>query len=486
MPSWFNSRVQLICALAILAVAGWIMLFNRLDAAPIRTYDEVRLANNAIEMAQTGDLIVTQYNGKPEYWNTKPPLMIWLQAVSVKVLGLQTPAFRLPAALAAFATVLVLFLFMRRQLNEVWIPLLAVLLLLSTDGYVLEHCARQGEYDSLLVLWILASSLTFFQFVHNPEQRRWLWLTALFVVLAVYTKGIQGVLHLPGLVIYAAVARRFRSVFGQWRLYAAAGVSLGVIAAYYLVRNGLQSDYLLFVWENEVMGRYRTVIEGHEGDFFYYFLQLKSWGPVVLAALPTLLIMRGRDRQLAVFSLVVSIAYLLVISFSKSKLAWYEAPVYPFMALFVAFGVKAVVERARQVRDLRAVIIGLTAFVTVWLFAAMARAVDADDVPRWREEYYGDQLERFFRQYPQTRNVVFLFDEYEGPALYHEKYYESRGIKLHVQRSWTLDLQPRDTVLTSEPRTKAKLQRAYDSELIFGRDGMEGHVIIGKPNVIRK
>jgi 4-amino-4-deoxy-L-arabinose transferase-like glycosyltransferase len=86
----------------------------------MQVWDEIRLANNTIEMVDTGNLLVTRYDGKPEVWNTKPPLQIWLEALSVKVLGIQSLAFRLPSALAALATVLLLFRFARRQLDDLW------------------------------------------------------------------------------------------------------------------------------------------------------------------------------------------------------------------------------------------------------------------------------------------------------------------------------------------------------------------------------
>src|SRR5687767_10138855 len=47
---------------------------------PIRIWDEAIYANNALEMTETGNLLVLHNNGEPSLYNTKPPLNIWLQA----------------------------------------------------------------------------------------------------------------------------------------------------------------------------------------------------------------------------------------------------------------------------------------------------------------------------------------------------------------------------------------------------------------------
>lgn len=75
---WQNTIPGIIVLLAMIAVP----LFGHLDTLPLRLWDESRLAINAYEMMKDGDLIVTHFNGQPDMWNTKPPLMIWCQAGS--------------------------------------------------------------------------------------------------------------------------------------------------------------------------------------------------------------------------------------------------------------------------------------------------------------------------------------------------------------------------------------------------------------------
>ena len=95
--------------LFLLLGLAFFALFFRLSSPPMQRWDEARLALNAVEMSHDHQWLVTKHDGQPDLWNTKPPLMIWLQVLSMQALGYSELAVRLPAALAALATVLMLF-----------------------------------------------------------------------------------------------------------------------------------------------------------------------------------------------------------------------------------------------------------------------------------------------------------------------------------------------------------------------------------------
>ena len=66
-------------------------LFVHLGSFPIQIWDESRLALNAQEMYFNHNFLVTYCYGSPELWNTKPPLMIWAQVLSMKISLSQIP-----------------------------------------------------------------------------------------------------------------------------------------------------------------------------------------------------------------------------------------------------------------------------------------------------------------------------------------------------------------------------------------------------------
>ena len=176
----------------ILAILVYMPIFGHLDTLPIRIWDESRLAINAFEMYKNGDFIVTHFNGQPEMWNTKPPLMIWLQVFFMKTIGVGELAVRLPSALAAFFTSISLLMFFRKYINF-WFGSISVMILVTSSGYIGLHASRTGDYDTVLTLFTTLYALFFFAFCES-KKTKFIYLFFLFCTLSVLTKGIGGLI----------------------------------------------------------------------------------------------------------------------------------------------------------------------------------------------------------------------------------------------------------------------------------------------------
>lgn len=61
----------------------YIPLFYNLDGLVLRVWDESRNAVNATEMLANKNLLIRQYDGSPDMWEAKPPLLIWLQSTGI-------------------------------------------------------------------------------------------------------------------------------------------------------------------------------------------------------------------------------------------------------------------------------------------------------------------------------------------------------------------------------------------------------------------
>lgn len=113
---------------------AWFSLFWRLGAQPLQNWDEARMAVNAAEMLRNRHWLVTHFQGQPDLWNTKPPLLVWLQALSLNTFGYSEWAVRLPTAMAALALTALVAAFARRWLGGPLAGLLAGLALLSSKA----------------------------------------------------------------------------------------------------------------------------------------------------------------------------------------------------------------------------------------------------------------------------------------------------------------------------------------------------------------
>ena len=73
-------------SLVLLGLAA-VFLGYDIQSRPIVLWDESRVVSNALEMSRTGFSLVTTYDFRPDLWNTKPPLVIWIVAASIRLFG---------------------------------------------------------------------------------------------------------------------------------------------------------------------------------------------------------------------------------------------------------------------------------------------------------------------------------------------------------------------------------------------------------------
>ena len=164
-----GALVSLCCLLPLLIFS----FFVNLPALPIRVWDEARNANTALEMYLHHNWIVPTYDGLPDMWNSKPPLLIWMQVAAMQLFGIGELAVRLPAAVSALATGLLLWAFCSRQCEKPWSGFLAGAVLASTYAYVFNHAGRTGDYDSPLTLFLTGYSLSAFIYATSGD-RKWI------------------------------------------------------------------------------------------------------------------------------------------------------------------------------------------------------------------------------------------------------------------------------------------------------------------------
>lgn len=348
-----DSRINKYLPYVILLLVIIYPVFGVLDRMPIRLWDESRLAINAYEMARSDNWLVTTFEGAPDLWNTKPPLLIWLQALCIRIMGFGPLALRLPIALATCITVYALFRFLSKGAKHYALGIFTAIVLLSTAGYVSEHVSRTGDYDGLLILFTTLSGLSFFRFTEEG-QYKYLYHFFIFLALAVLTKSIAGMLFLPALFIYAVYRRKLVPLLKSKHLYFGILLFITPVVLYYVLREHYNPGYFKAVLENEFGGRYLKTLENHNNPFdFYYTLMydqhFRYWLPVALIGIPVgLFHSRLFIRRLSVFCLLCIICFSLVISFSQTKLLWYDAPLYPFMAIITAIPIYSLYELMKQ------------------------------------------------------------------------------------------------------------------------------------------
>lgn len=342
MKSGDYQKIALFTIVSLIII--YFPYFLGLGDLPIRIWDESRLIANAQEMFANGNYLIPHFNGEPEMWNTKPPLMIWAQVLSMNLFGNQEMAFRFPSALAGALTCILLLIFSFRYLKSFVPGFVAVLILVTSQGHTGFHVTRTGDYDALLTFFMV-SYLIFFFLWSETGKKAYLHLFFAGVVLAVYTKSIQGLLFLPAILIYILVWTDKRRFFKEKWVYFDSLLTIGIILLYYLGRESVNPGYLKSVWVNEIGGRAFNTMENHAGGPFHYLDLLLEWqfSYYLASALAGIFCYRlfkeENIRRLIKITAITSLVYLFIISAAKTKLDWYTAPVIPVLAILAAMPV---------------------------------------------------------------------------------------------------------------------------------------------------
>ena len=318
-----------------------IPIFAHLDSFPIRAWDEGRYAVNAMEMYYDGDYIVPHFNGRPEMWNTKPPIMLWMQVFFMKILGPTELAVRLPSAFAALFTCLLLLAIISRYFKDYMFGFLTVIVLITSGGFVYFHTSRTGDFDSLLTFFTTLYCLLFYTYMETKKTK---YLYGFFVslALAMLTKSVTGTLFLPGIFIYVVWQKQLVRLIKNKHTYIGIGIVLVMVLSYYFIREAQNPGYIQAVKDNELGGRFLKTLEGNQGSYLFYINHLytkffKHW----LVFLPIGLIIglfnnNSRIQKFTKYIGILTLSFLLVITYSKTKLHWYTLPILPFMAIMVA------------------------------------------------------------------------------------------------------------------------------------------------------
>lgn len=262
-----------------LAASAWallvlVLVMARLGAAPLFDVDEGAFAEATREMVASGDYGFPTLDGAPRF--DKPILIYWLQAASVRVLGANEWALRLPSALCFWLWCLATAWFAGRRWG--WrTGLLAGTVLATSAGPLVigRACTADALLDLLLALTLFDAWRHLETGRRAPLLRAYLWIG-----LGLLAKGpIALIIPAAASLLYLAVLRSpgrwLRVAFDPWGwvvLLAVAGPWYG----YALQRHGMDFVNGFLVKHN--VARYASTLEKHGGSLFYYLLMV----PVLL------------------------------------------------------------------------------------------------------------------------------------------------------------------------------------------------------------
>jgi 4-amino-4-deoxy-L-arabinose transferase-like glycosyltransferase len=334
--------------LAAISLFCGFLFFYRLDARDLWSSHEGRAAQNAQSMVGDG------YWGVPRLLDQqfdlqKPPLYYWLVSLVARARGgiVDAWAVRLPAALSALMTVLLVLGFAWRQ-GQGRAGVIAAILLATAVHFT--WMARIGRIDMPLTLVISAALLAFYRGIQG-EGKVWPWFLLGYVALAagVLLKGPIG-LVLPAAVLVAYVILESRVAGWSAARSLVLSLSWGIpllallVLPWFVWASGQTGGKLVrcFLWYHNIERAFGGSggLRAHPWWFYAPRLtvDLLPWSPLIpLAAWSLFRHGRWRAEPVARFGLVWFAVMVLVLSCARFKRADYLLPAYPGAALLVGF-----------------------------------------------------------------------------------------------------------------------------------------------------
>lgn len=472
-----------VTGLTLLLLIVSIPLFLHIDVLPFRLWDESRLASNAYEMHRNGNLVVTYYEGEPEMWNTKPPLVIWMQLLFIKLLGFNELAVRLPSAITGLLTCIVLLFFSKKFSNTYIVGAFASLVLVTTNGYVDTHGIRTGDYDGPLALFTTTFILASFLYADSENKK---WLTALFagITLAVLTKSVQPLLFLPGIALYFLIRKKLKLFFTKPFIIGCLTVA-AVAGAYYIGREVMNEGYLLAVWNNELGGRYFNGLEENNAGPTYYVSRMGSYlFPYWIWLLPFAIIcgLLSKDEKinrLTIFNFIITSSYFIFITVSKTKLYWYTVPLFPLLSLQIAvflYQAFLFLMRAGFLKRYQAAAIALLCVVFIYPYQKIGRKVYHPQEYTWDNMYpISELLQDAFHKKMSINNRVITYKDYDQHFRVYTDALKDRGqIIIYKQPE---NLSRGDTAIASELEVFENIEHQYNYDVIKDGDGVKVYAI---------
>ena len=344
----------------IIIVCSSILCFWRLGEHPLEEWDESRYGLNAYEMLQTRDFVNYYYEKQPDQWNAKPPLSIWLIALSYKIFGFNEFALRFPSALVGVLMFIVFFHLISYSYSLNF-SLIVCLILMSTKAIIGSHVARTGDMDSLFVLFVLCSIYFFVRYV--KEKKYFIYLVTLFLGLSFYVKGLTFLLLIPGLLTFLVLIKKLKWLFIQRKFWISGVIFLIICSSWYFVQkvygNVYNSPQFIgktswdTMWKYDIVGRFldHGFEENKVNKRFSFIItnldvKFNLWNYLFYVSIILLIIMykrknlKIRENELLLLSLCIIVTVSVILTFSQNKRPWYIAPMMPFVAIVTTTGIR--------------------------------------------------------------------------------------------------------------------------------------------------
>ncbi len=317
--------------------------------------DEGRYSLLALHMAESGDYVTPRLNGLKYF--EKPPMQYWAAAAAFNVFGKSEWSARLYTALCGLLTIL-LVAYTAGRLFTREIGIFTGLALVACPYYM--ALAQIVTLDMGLTFWLTLSVCGFLlsqrtepDAPQKSEKIGWLLLGWAAAAGAVLSKGLIGI------VFPAAILFLYCLIQWDWRRLAAINWFSGflifflVATPWFVLVADRNPEFLQFFFIHEHFQRF-TSTQHRRVEAWWFFLPIifvgcLAWALILLPAMirgwraghhgqaPAAGSTKAKPFKPLRFVIIWIVFIVFFFSISGSKLPAYVLPVFPFIAMVLAF-----------------------------------------------------------------------------------------------------------------------------------------------------
>lgn len=333
----------------LIAIVAALLFMPFLGAVHLFDWDEINFAEAAREMIVSGNYSQVQIDFAP-FWE-KPPLFIWMQALSMHIFGINDFAARFPNAVIGIITLLTFFHIGKKIGDEK----LGLWWALVYAGSWLPHFYfKSGIIDPTFNYFIFLSLYFAYRIGYAPKPTRMAICSGVSLGLAVLTKG-------PAAILIAVLALVVYWVYNKFRIYIRLMhlvwialfclLTTGLWFGYEIMANGwwFMNEFVVYQWR-----LFSTPDAGHGGPFFYHWIVLLvGCFPASIFLLSYIQTARGKSiytqqsteaKDFKIWMWVLFWVVLLLFSVVKTKIVHYSSLCYFPLSFLAALQVHRLLE----------------------------------------------------------------------------------------------------------------------------------------------
>ena len=324
----------------IIFVLFFLIYIVPLNVRPMIIPDETRYAEIGREIVKTDNWIVPRLDGLRYF--EKPILGHWLNALSIKLIGENAFAIRLPSALSVGLTAFILFFFVRRFTGSLPAGAIAASVFLSC--FEIFAVGTFCVLDSIFSMFVTASMAAFFvAFMETDSQKRTIFLvsTGIACGLAFLTKGFLAFV-IPAIVFVPFVLWQNQLTKLLHTFWLPLMIAVLTVLPWSIMIHLKEPDFWHYFFWIEHIDRFISPSEGQHPYPLWFFI------PVILGGTMPWTIQLGEaiiklhknliNNPLLRFSICWFLFPFLFFSMCRGKLVTYILPCFPPLIVLFTVG----------------------------------------------------------------------------------------------------------------------------------------------------